>query len=130
MGSTDSEFHTHTVGKAYIFQSHMFNRVPRSPSLIPKSSDWADHISVAGFYFLEGHPFHPNQALVSFLEAGPPPIYVFFGSTVVDNPEQLTDIIFEAIRQTSQRTLVSIGWGAIGNNSCPENIFSPRRCSP
>lgn len=101
----------------------MSDRVARSPSLIPKPDDWAQHISVAGFYCLEGGPLQPSQALASFLETGPPPIYIGFGSIVVEDPKRLTDIIFRAVRQIGQRALLSIGWGGLGTDSFPENIF-------
>jgi UDP:flavonoid glycosyltransferase YjiC (YdhE family) len=101
----------------------MSNSLPRSPFLIPRPKDWANHLSVAGFYFLESDPFTPDQALLDFIHAGPPPIYIGFGSIVVDNPQSLTDLVFEAIRLTGQRALVSIGWSGLGSGPIPENVF-------
>jgi UDP:flavonoid glycosyltransferase YjiC (YdhE family) len=99
------------------------NIIERSPSLIPKPDDWGNHISVAGFYFLESTSYTADRALLDFLSAGPPPIYIGFGSIIVDNPQNLTEVVFEAIRRTGQRALVSIGWGGLGSSSVPDNIF-------
>jgi hypothetical protein len=46
-------------------------------------ADWGPHIDVVGFCFLDlASNFKPEQALVDFLKAGPPPVYIGFGSLV------------------------------------------------
>lgn len=88
---------------------------PRSPSLLPKPQDWGDNIDVCGFQFLESDTnYKPPDDLDAFLKAGDPPVYIGFGSIVVDNPAKLTEIVFEAVRLTGKRALVSKGWGNIG----------------
>ncbi|KAE8155240.1 hypothetical protein BDV25DRAFT_134987 [Aspergillus avenaceus] len=97
-----------------------------SPSLLPKPQDWGDNIDVCGFQFLSSNTdYKPPDDLVAFLKAGEPPIYIGFGSIVVDNPAKLTEIVFEAVRRTGKRALVSKGWGNIGsgNAEIPENIM-------
>lgn len=44
---------------------------------------------------------------------------------MVEKPEELTDIIFDAIQETGQRALISKGWSKIGSGrtDIPENIF-------
>jgi UDP:flavonoid glycosyltransferase YjiC (YdhE family) len=86
--------------------------------LLPKPKDWASHISVSGFLFLpHNDDFAPPSELLEFLEAGDPPVYIGFGSIIVDNPQAMTSMIFEAIRQAGVRALVSKGWGGIGNTA-------------
>lgn len=97
-----------------------------SPALIPKPKDWAEHIAVAGFYFLgQDTEYTPAEDLENFLNAGPAPIYIGFGSIVVDDPVAMTKMIFDAIKQSGQRALVSKGWGGIGGDQpdVPENVF-------
>ncbi|KAI4220457.1 MAG: hypothetical protein LQ349_008081 [Xanthoria aureola] len=97
-----------------------------SPALIPKPKDWGSHISVSGFYFLSlAGSFKPDQQLLSFLEAGPPPVYIGFGSIVVDDPNAMTRMIFDAVKESGQRALVSKGWGGLGADSLdvPHNVF-------
>ncbi|RPA96557.1 UDP-Glycosyltransferase/glycogen phosphorylase [Choiromyces venosus 120613-1] len=96
-----------------------------SPALIPKPYDWGDHIDVTGFVFLDlASSYEPPQELADFLDAGPPPVYIGFGSIVVDDPDALTQTIFTAIKSTGVRTLVSKGWGGIGSEDTeiPENV--------
>ncbi|KAF7586636.1 hypothetical protein BBP40_008546 [Aspergillus hancockii] len=97
-----------------------------SPSLLPKPQDWGDNIDVCGFQFLPSDTdYKPPNELDTFLKAGEPPVYIGFGSIVVDNPAKLTEIVFEAVRLTGKRALVSKGWGNIGagNAEVPENVL-------
>ncbi|KAJ6262040.1 Sterol 3-beta-glucosyltransferase [Drechslerella dactyloides] len=102
-----------------------------SPALIPKPQDWGDHIKISGFYFLDlANNYTPPDDLAAFLDAGPPPVYIGFGSIVVDDPNHLTNMIFEAIKITGVRALVSKGWGGLGGDSLeiPENVFMLGNC--
>jgi hypothetical protein len=104
----------------------------RSPALIPKPKDWADYISISGFYFLSlASNYQPDADLANFLAAGPPPVYIGFGSIVVDDPNAMTKLIFEAIKKTGQRALVSKGWGGFGGDdklSKPDGVFMLGNC--
>ena len=62
---------------------------------------------------------------MTFLNGGPPPVYIGFGSIVVDDPNALTRLIFEAVRKAGVRALVSKGWGGLGADELgvPEGVF-------
>ncbi|KAK5941179.1 hypothetical protein PMZ80_006456 [Knufia obscura] len=86
-----------------------------SPALIPKPKDWAPHISISGFYFFNSaSDYTPDPEFQAFLDAGPPPVYIGFGSIVLDDPDAMTELVFEAVRKTGQRVLLSKGWGGMG----------------
>lgn len=71
-----------------------------SPALIPKPADWGDHINVSGFFFLSmASSYSPPPDLQAFLDAGDPPVYIGFGSIVVDDPARLTSIVLDAVRK-------------------------------
>lgn len=96
-----------------------------SPALIPKPRDWQAFINISGFFFLPlGTNYTPDPALAEFLAAGPPPVYIGFGSVVVDDPNGMTNLIFEAVKKSGQRALVSKGWGGFGSDDLqiPENV--------
>ncbi|KAH4809584.1 hypothetical protein HBH61_110370 [Parastagonospora nodorum] len=102
-----------------------------SPALIPKPKDWNHHISVAGFYFLDlAQNYQPAADLAAFLDAGEPPVYIGFGSIVVDDPNAMTKMIFEAVKMTGRRALVSKGWGGLGADELgiPEGVFMLGNC--
>jgi hypothetical protein len=95
-----------------------------SPGLVPKPEDWGPEIDICGFVFLElASSFKPPQALVDFLNAGPAPIYIGFGSIVVDDPDRFTAIIFEAVKKAGVRALVSKGWGGLGSGDAPDGVY-------
>jgi UDP:flavonoid glycosyltransferase YjiC (YdhE family) len=98
-----------------------------SPSLVPKPADWGDEVDVAGFVFVDlASSFKPPEGLVKFLEEGDePPVYIGFGSIVVDDPDQFTKMIFEAVKLAGVRALVSKGWGGLGGDSfdVPPDVF-------
>ncbi|KAF2150621.1 glycosyltransferase family 1 protein [Myriangium duriaei CBS 260.36] len=95
-----------------------------SPALIPKPADWGDHITISGFQFLSlASSFKPPSDLQEFLDAGPPPVYIGFGSIVVDDPNKLSTMVLEAVKQTGVRALVSKGWGNLGGQDIPDNVF-------
>ncbi|KAI1261923.1 glycosyltransferase family 1 protein [Xylariaceae sp. FL1019] len=95
-----------------------------SPALVPKPEDWGSEIDISGFVFLDlADSFKPPQSLVDFIDAGEPPIYIGFGSIVVDDADQFTDMIFEAVSRAGVRALVSKGWGGLGQDNVPENVY-------
>lgn len=97
-----------------------------SPALIPKPADWANYVSVSGFFFLNlATNYTPEPKLAEFLDAGPPPVYIGFGSIVVDDPTAMTKLIFDAVKKTGQRALVSKGWGGVGADELgiPEGVY-------
>ncbi|KAJ4012212.1 hypothetical protein NW752_004606 [Fusarium irregulare] len=95
-----------------------------SPGLVPKPQDWGSEIDVAGFVFLDlASTFEPPKELEDFLAAGDDPIYIGFGSIVVDDADKFTQMIFEAVELAGVRALVSKGWGGLGGEDVPDNIF-------
>ncbi|KAG0570975.1 hypothetical protein KC19_6G201900 [Ceratodon purpureus] len=101
-----------------------------SPHLVPKPRDWGPLVDVVGFCFLNlASDYKPPEDLVKFLQAGPPPIYIGFGSLPVEDPQGMTKIIVEAINKTGQRGIIGKGWGGIGDlDEVPENIFLLSDC--
>ncbi|KAH6625467.1 hypothetical protein C7974DRAFT_360679 [Boeremia exigua] len=104
-------------------------RVPHtycwSSELISKPKDWGSHISVSGFCFLKAPDYTPAAELSEFLSKGPAPIYIGFGSIVLKDPDAMTQLIFEAIKKTGQRFLLSKGWGGLGADELqvPNEVF-------
>ncbi|KAI1379579.1 sterol glucosyltransferase [Hypoxylon crocopeplum] len=93
-----------------------------SPALVPKPADWESHIDVCGFFFREPPDYTPPPELDKFLRAGPPPVYIGFGSIVIDDPEKLSAMLLEAIRITGARALISRGWSKLGGPET-ENVM-------
>ncbi|KAK3329728.1 glycosyltransferase family 28 domain-containing protein [Apodospora peruviana] len=97
-----------------------------SPALIPKPADWGAEVTISGFFFLNlASSYTPDPELAAFLRAGPPPVYIGFGSIVVDDPNAMTRMILDAISIAGVRALVSKGWGGLGADAVglPDGVF-------
>ena len=89
----------------------------RSPHLFAKPLDWGSHINVPGYFHPPRHTdYSPPKLLYEFISAGPPPIFVGFGSIVIDDPTRLTSIVLSAIELTGTRAIISGGWGSLDVN--------------
>lgn len=59
-----------------------------------------------------------------FLVTDPESVFIFsFGSVPVKDPEGMTRTIFDAVRTSNVRALVSAGWGGLGGEEIPEGVF-------
>lgn len=96
-----------------------------SPQLLPAPADW-DSASVAtGFWFLnQQNGWQPSPELARFLEAGPPPVYVGFGSMPAEDAEAKTRVVVEAVRQAGQRAVLATGWGGLAAQNGAPDLFA------
>lgn len=95
-----------------------------SPHVIPPPADWPAHIHVTGYWFLEPPAgWEPASDLVRFLQAGPPPVYVGFGSMLSRRPEETADMVLQALARAGQRAVLSSGWGGLKKDQLPESVF-------
>ena len=95
-----------------------------SPQVLPPPKDWDDFIHVTGYWFLEPPAgWEPPVDLVNFLQSGPPPVYIGFGSMVNSKPEETTDLVLQALARIGQRGVLSAGWGGLKKEDLPETVF-------
>ena len=94
-----------------------------SPTLMPKPADWPGHLDVCGFFFRSPPDFSPPSDLHSFLQNGPPPIYIGFGSIVIEDPPAMTATLIKAIKSWGGRALISRGWSNLGDAESDDQIF-------
>jgi len=95
-----------------------------SPSVIPTPSDWDAHIHATGYWFLEAEDgWMPPADLTAFLETGPAPVYVGFGSMSSRKPAETAELIIAALQQIGQRAILLSGWGGLQKSDLPESIF-------
>ncbi|RDW85836.1 hypothetical protein BP5796_04161 [Coleophoma crateriformis] len=93
-----------------------------SPALVPKPRDWPRYVDVCGFFFRDSPAYTPPAYIADFLKAGPAPIYVGFGSIVMDNADEVTRMILSATDQNGVRAIVSRGWSKLGSKIPVEDV--------
>nr|CAB3474910.1 unnamed protein product [Digitaria exilis] len=110
--------------------SHLPTGYMWSPQLMPKPKDWGPLVDVVGYCFLNlGTKYEPPPELSQWLQQGPKPIYIGFGSMPLDDEKKVTSTILDALRETGQRGIISRGWGALGSFSeVPVDIFILEDC--
>lgn len=95
-----------------------------SRHVLPQPSDWGERLPTTGYWFLDRpEDWRPSRGLEDFLESGPPPVSVGFGSMAGAGAEWLTEIVLGALRRAKQRGVLLTGWGGIGNADLPDEVF-------
>jgi sterol 3beta-glucosyltransferase len=95
-----------------------------SEHVVPNPPDWPADVATVGYWFLDRpDDWAPSPALAAFLDSGPPPVYIGFGSMAARHPERTSQTVLRAIRQTGQRALLARGWGGIDAQDVPEFVF-------
>ncbi|MBL6427292.1 MAG: glycosyltransferase family 1 protein [Maritimibacter sp.] len=93
-----------------------------SPSVLPAPRDWPDEAVMTGYWFTDHGDWTPPDDLAAFLEAGPPPVYVGFGSMAGRSPGRLAKAVIEALTRTGMRGIIATGWGGLKPADLPDTI--------
>jgi UDP:flavonoid glycosyltransferase YjiC (YdhE family) len=95
-----------------------------SEAVVPRPDDWDESSVVTGYWFLDAPAgWQPDPALVSFIENGPPPVYVGFGSMSMFGAAATTDAILEAITLAGQRAVLTNGESMLAADPLPGEVF-------
>jgi len=118
-----------------------------SPTLIPKPDDWPEQCRVVGAFM--NHKDASTTATTSvevndqlaataeWIQRGPQPIFIGFGSMVIKDPRSLEAILQQASEQTGTRIIVQSGWTKLNMEhanrdlvhtvgSCPHDWLFPQ----
>jgi sterol 3beta-glucosyltransferase len=89
-----------------------------SSLVTPVDPNWPDSVHTTGSWYLPRvETWTPDAALKAFLEAGPAPVYVGFGSMAGRGAERTGDIVAKAVRAAGVRAIVATGWGGLAARS-------------
>jgi len=83
-----------------------------SPTLVPRPSDWPDHLVITGAWF-RPRDDSLSPEIEAFLGAGPAPVYVGFGSRSDRDASARSAEVVRAIRMAGARAILSTGWGGL-----------------
>lgn len=92
-----------------------------SPQLLAPPSDWpVDHV-VCGQWSAPAAPWQPSAELQTFLDAGPPPVYLGFGSMTGFDRERVLPALLSAL--APRRVLLFPGWVGVPDMALPDTVF-------
>ncbi|GCE07174.1 glycosyltransferase [Dictyobacter aurantiacus] len=95
-----------------------------SPLLLPRPQDWSEKIQVTGFWTLEAAPgWQPDAELVEFLQAGPPPVYIGFGSMSSQRPARTLELSIKALQRAEQRGIILANRETLGEQRLTPDIY-------
>ena len=79
---------------------------------------------ITGYWFLETPPdWVPDAELLRFLDSGPPPVYLGFGSMSQQDPEHQIRLALRALELSGQRGVLATGWGGPTRQGTLPNVF-------
>ncbi|KZL21563.1 Desosaminyl transferase EryCIII precursor [Pseudovibrio axinellae] len=82
-----------------------------SPWVTPQPKDWPNTAIMSGYWSLKSdESYKPPANLTRFLQAGPAPVYIGFGSMTVANPQALQATVVQALQKAKVRGVISAGW--------------------
>lgn len=85
-----------------------------SPLVVPRPADWPSEAEVAGYWWpARPQGWQPPRELVDFLDSGPAPVFIGFGSMAPGEGERLGELVFAAVRQAGVRAVVQAGWAGL-----------------
>lgn len=96
---------------------------PYSRHVVPVPPDFPPTAHVTGYWFLAHDPaWRPDPRLTDFLAAGPPPVYVGFGSMGFGKgADQRGAAVLRALRANRVRGIVATGWGGLSAGDAPSD---------
>ncbi len=95
-----------------------------SEHVVPRPSDWGAQHQLTGFWFADEEPaWRPSPALLDFLNSGPPPVSIGFGSMPHDDQRAITRLVVRALRRTGRRGILIKGWGGFDEEAASANVF-------
>ena len=112
--------------------SGRLNLIAVSPQICEAPPDWDSRHHVCGFLNPPANLISDDlsDGLDDFLSAGSPPIYMTFGSMLINNIDYLSEVaeIWEqAVRRAGCRAILQLPWGDFPSLSTNPKIFLVRR---
>lgn len=95
-----------------------------SEAFLPRPSDWPEDAHVTGFWYVdEPEGYAPPEELVHFLEGGPPPVCIGFGSMSSERPEDVSAIVLAAAKRSKRRVVLLSGWAGLGAAQLSDDVL-------
>jgi len=95
-----------------LYVSSALTLIASSPALSTRRGDWGDHVQICGdlHYPQDDHPIALPPGLQDFLQAGPPPVYMTFGSLTQFQSGLFDTLMTEAVAIAGCRAIIQSDW--------------------
>jgi UDP:flavonoid glycosyltransferase YjiC (YdhE family) len=92
------------------------------PALAPAPADHVPAITQVGAQLLDDAT-ELSETTRAFLDAGPAPVYIGFGSMPDPDPARTTRRLLESVRRAGVRAVISSGWARLGADTSPAGVL-------
>ena len=109
-----------------------------SPSIVERPDDWDEKAVITGAWTLPPSVAPLDPDLEQFLDDGPAPVYVGFGSMVTDDANRLVQAAVRGLKKAHLRGVIARGWAELPEtpgdhvhfiDSAPHATLFPRCCA-
>jgi len=108
-----------------LYKQHQPYLCGYSPLVVPNAPDLAEWMYVTGYWFLDASShWQPPIELVNFLQSGPPPVSIGFGSMSDRHPEEMATLVIQALKRAGLRGIFITGWSGITHADLPDTILT------
>lgn len=98
--------------------------VAASESLIAPASDWPKNVHVTGhLQLVKQHNFIPPRSLLEFLDKGPPPLYIGFGSLTFNCNRKMTEALLATLQKMGERAILSGSFSHVQKERLPHHLL-------
>lgn len=99
-----------------------------SEHIVPRPPDWPEWVAATGYWLLDRPAdWRPPTDLARFIETGPRPVYLGFGSMTGNRDEKRGQLVLEALARLRLRGVIATGWGGLKMLDLPETVFALER---
>jgi sterol 3beta-glucosyltransferase len=130
MKRTINRWRREQLGLAAISGSAYLASLGRQPLLygysslvVPRPAGWPDNIQVTGYWYPDEAEWQPAETLIRFLDHGPEPIFIGFGSMPVKDPQATLAMIVKATAAAGVRAVVHTGWAGLKLDETPRRLY-------
>lgn len=98
-----------------------------SEHFLARPRDWSPAVRVTGFWTVqEASDAAPPDPLARFLDAGPPPVCIGFGSMSTERPEDVSALVLDAARRAHARVVLLSGWAGLTPGLVSDDVLALR----
>jgi len=87
------------------------------------AENFARDLSSPELWDTEEENWRPPEGLCAFIQAGPPPVFIGFGSMSMRDPKRTTAMVLDALKRSGQRGILHMGWGGMGQQELPDYVW-------
>ncbi|MFI7119102.1 glycosyltransferase [Amycolatopsis sp. NPDC049868] len=95
-----------------------------SPAVQARPHDWRPGAEVVGYWWPVAGSRRPRAELLDFLAAGPPPVFIGFGSMATGHTTRLGTAVADALARTGHRAVVQRGWADLRIDTTGPNVIT------